>query len=463
LGLVALGACAGQRSPELALIYNQSARYHGPDRNPIIVIPGILGTRLVDRDSARLAWGAFDGSSADPADPDGARLIALPMRKGESLSELRDGVEPDGVLDRVRIRLLGIPLELQAYAQILSTLGAGGYRDEALGLGGEIDYGDEHFTCFQFDYDWRRDNVENAARLHAFIEEKRAYVREEYRKRFGIENADVRFDIAAHSMGGLVTRYFLRYGSQDLPDDGAPPDLTWEGAKYVERAVLVGTPNAGAPEALRQLVQGRDIGPLLPYYPPALMGTFPSTYQLLPRSRHQHVWWDGDPARPIEDLLSPDLWERLGWGLASPGQARILQTLLPEARDPAERRAIALDLQRRALERARAFSRALDRPASPPPGTEIFLVAGDASPTATKIAVSSRDGALSVIERGPGDGTVPRSSALLDERPGQAWSPRLVSPIDFETILFLPEDHLGLTQSPSFRDNVLFWLLEDPR
>ena len=62
---------------------------------------------------------------------------------------------------------------------------------ELPGLAGEVDCGDDHFTCFQFDYDWRRDNVENAKRLLAFIEEKRAYVQEQDAKRYGIVNADV--------------------------------------------------------------------------------------------------------------------------------------------------------------------------------------------------------------------------------------------------------------------------------
>ena len=42
--------------------------------------------------------------------------------------------------------------------QLLGVLGVGGYRDMDLGLAGAIDYGTDHFTCFQFDYDWRRDN-----------------------------------------------------------------------------------------------------------------------------------------------------------------------------------------------------------------------------------------------------------------------------------------------------------------
>jgi hypothetical protein len=197
--------CASNPEPELALLYSPSAQYHGPDRNPIIVIPGILGSRLKDEPSGLIAWGAFGGGGADP---DGARLIGLPIEGEGPLEMHRDDVVADGVLDRVRIKLLGIPIELEAYAGILATLGAGGYKDESLGLAGDVDYGDDHFTCFQFDYDWRRDNVENAQRLHQFILRQRAFVQEQYQKRFGIENADVKFDIVAHSMGGLITRYF---------------------------------------------------------------------------------------------------------------------------------------------------------------------------------------------------------------------------------------------------------------
>jgi len=447
--------------PELALIYNPAAHYHGPDRNPIIVIPGLLGTRLVDQATGALAWGAFEASAAG-TDPDGLRLLALPVRDDIPVEELMDGLEPDGVLEQIRIRLAGIPIEIEAYARILATLGAGGYRDEALGLGGEIDYGPGHFTCFQFDYDWRLDNVANAQRLAAFIQEKRAYVQEEYRKLYGVDDAEVKFDIAAHSMGGLVTRWFLRYGAQGLGPNGEPPELTWEGAHFVERAILVATPNAGSVQAFEDLVSGNQLAPLLPVYPPALIGTFPSAYQLLPRSRHRVVVWDGDRDRPV-DLMDPALWERMGWGLASPGEAGILEALLPGIEEPAERRRIALALQRRMLARAAAVHAVLDTPVQTPEGLALHLVAGDAAETASLVSVSSSDGRVKVIEHGPGDGTVLRSSALLDERVAEGWTPWLKTPIDWSHVLFLPNDHLGLTRSATFRDNVLYWLLEAPR
>lgn len=461
---LAMTACttATKPEPQLQILYNRTAQYHGPDRNPVIVIPGILGSKLVDRPSSTRVWGAFVPGAADPQTAEGLRLVALPIRENTPLRDLRDEVEPDGVLDRVKVRLGIIPLEIRAYVGILAALGAGGYRDESLGLNA-IDYGDEHFTCFQFDYDWRRDNVENAKRLKDFIEEKRAYVSAEYKKRFGIDKQDVKFDIVAHSMGGLVTRYFLRYGDQDLGVDGSPPELNWAGAEYVDRAILVGTPSAGSANAFTQLMKGKNLGPFLPYYQPALLGTFPSIYQLLPRPRHGMFVWDGDKDRPIDDLLDADLWIEKGWGLASPEAEPVLERLLPEEDDPERRRVLAQAVLRGMLMRAGGFMEALDKPAGPPEGLELFLVAGDAKDTPRTLSVDSTTGVARVLDYAGGDGTVLRSSALMDEREGGEWSPTLVSPVAWRSVMFLFSDHLGLTQDPAFTDNVLYWLLEEPR
>jgi len=223
--ITVLGACGilhKEPTTDLKFIYEKSAQYHLPDRNPIIVIPGILGSRLQNTDTGQTVWGAFNGEALNPNTEDGARIISLPIEEGKLLSESRDNVAADGVLESVDIKLFGLPLNIRAYASILSTLGAHGYRDESLGLNG-LDYGDDHFTCFQYAYDWRRDNVENARLLQEFIDDKRVYVQANYRARYGIEDADVKFDIVAHSMGGLVARYFMRYGDEDLPENGEMP------------------------------------------------------------------------------------------------------------------------------------------------------------------------------------------------------------------------------------------------
>lgn len=161
--------------------------------------------------------------------------------------------------------------------------------------------------------------------------------------------------------------------------------------------------------------------------------------------------------------MDPELWQEQGWGLASPEQARVLELLLPEVRDPAERRRIALDHQRKSLERASRFHAALDVAASPPAGTSLYLVAGDAVDTLETVAVDRSSGELEVIGHDAGDGTVLRSSALMDERLGRPWTPNLQSPIDWTHVTFLFSDHLGMTRDPSFSDNVLYLLLEDQR
>jgi hypothetical protein len=456
------GCFATLRAPDLGGIYNRAARDEGPTRNPVIVIPGILGSRLRDPASGTVVWGAFGGNSANPNTAAGARLLALPMHEGAALAELRDDVEADRVLDRVHVSLLRLPLEQQAYVYLLGALGAGGYRDETLAQAGAIDYGDAHFTCFQFPYDWRRDNVENARRLDAFIREKRAYVQAELARRYGRRDADVHFDIVAHSMGGLLTRYYLLYGAADLPADGTPPAVTWAGARLVDRAILVGTPNGGSVSALLNLVRGADFSWLLPRFEPALLGTMPGVYQLLPRTRHGRVVDAAAPATAL-DVFDPALWERLQWGLASPAQDRVLRMLLPEVASGDERRRIALDHLRKSLARARQFTAAVDARATTPPGLSLELIAGDAEPTDAVVAADASTGALKVVARAPGDGTVLRSSALLDERAGGSWSPGLVSPIDWTRVNFLFTDHLGLTRDPGFTDNLLFLLLEAPR
>lgn len=461
--LFLLTGCAFQyRAPDLGAIYDREAGYHGEERNPIILIPGILGSKLIDSQSGQVAWGAFAGGYADPREPEGARLVALPIREGVSLSELGDTVVSDGALDRLRLVLFGLPIEMSAYYHILVALGIGGYRDEQLGTSGAIDYGDAHFTCFQFDHDWRRDNVENAKHLHEFILEKRAYVQAELEKRYGIANYDVKFDIVAHSMGGLIARYYLRYGPTDLPEDGSIPPVTWAGARYVERAILVAPPNAGSVKTLVRLVRGRKFGPFLPKYEPAILGTMPAIYQLLPRGRHGALVDAADPKRWIDNILSPKLWEDMGWGLAASDQDRVLQWLLPNIENPARRRRIALDHQRKCLNRAKQFTAALDVPASPPEGLTLSLIAGDASSTPAVVSLNTSNGGINVIEKGPGDGIVLRSSALMDERLGGDWSPTLVSPIKWTQVIFVSTGHLKMTKDPGFTDNILYLLLEQP-
>ena len=509
IGLVLSGAGVGGCTtrlamPELGSFYTDAAMRHGPGRNPVIVIPGVLGSRLIDPASDTVVWGAFGPGSASPNTAEGARLIALPMRIGVPLNELTDPVVADGALDRVRFSIFGLPIELEAYADILATLGVGGYMDQTLGEASAVDYGSDHYTCFQFDYDWRRDNAENAAKLLAFIEEKRAFVQQHLAEDFGgsPENYDVKFDLVAHSMGGLLTRYMLRYG--DVPPDVAlEQGVTWKGAEHVDRVILVAPPNAGSVNALIRLIEGIKPSPLHARYDAALLGTMPGIYQLLPRDRHERVlppWGldrryrqdpDGNlfsikpmaaanegPFRlslpppgyePVRlgpfSVLDASYWQLLEWGLLDPAHERSLQRMLPDIEGAAERRAVALDHVRKCLELAEQFQRCLDVPAALPEGVTLTLFAGDAVETEDRVVLG--DGGIKRVFTAMGDGAVTRAAALMDEQmnvPANAdrWQPRLLTPIDWSGVTFLSSDHLGLTSDPTFSDNLLHLLLQTP-
>ena len=143
MGVLLLASCGVmQPIPDLGGLYNELAQQEDPYRNPVIVIPGILGSRLVDQETGAIAWGAFGWNQVNPNSPEGAPLVGLPMARGESLRELRDGVRSDGALDRVVVNIVGVPVELNAYFNILRSLGVGGYRDQDLAEAGAIDYGD---------------------------------------------------------------------------------------------------------------------------------------------------------------------------------------------------------------------------------------------------------------------------------------------------------------------------------
>jgi hypothetical protein len=288
-------------------------------------------------------------------------------------------------------------------------------------------------------------------------------VKQQYEERFGVEDHDVEFDIVAHSMGGLVTRYYLRYGAAGLPEDGTAPEITWAGAEHVDQAVLVGTPNAGSANTLKYLVEGRDYGRFAPTYPAALLGTMPSLYQLLPRGRHGALRAASDTSVAIDSLYDPAFWKRMEWGLADPDQDRVLRQLLPGVDDAAARRRIALDHLDKSLAHARRFTAALDTPATRPDGLDLMLVAGDAEPTLSRLTVDRATGALAPLDNGPGDGTVLRTSALMDERVGGRWTPTLRSPIDWSRVTFLFESHVEMTASPAFADNLLYYLLIHPQ
>jgi hypothetical protein len=134
-------ACSpAYKSPDLGGLYNSLAQSESPYRNPVILIPGLLGSKLVNERTGKVVWGAFGLNTVSPRSAEGARMIAIPMQDEETLHEMLDNIKPAGTLYRVKFNLLGYPLEQNTYAHILRILGIGGFRDQSLSEAGRLNW-----------------------------------------------------------------------------------------------------------------------------------------------------------------------------------------------------------------------------------------------------------------------------------------------------------------------------------
>ena len=259
------------------------------ERNPVIIIPGISGTELVDA-SGKTVWFSLKRSKTDD--------IRLPIQS-PILARNRDGLKPKDVIRAVDIKLFP---DIEVYQSLIDALKAKGYTEAQWNAPKASN------VFYVFPYDWRRDNVESAQLLMR----KMAAVRR------AVRNPKLKFDILAHSMGGLIARYAAMYGLADLPPEGATPKPNWTGAAYMNKLMMFGTPNEGSFAAFEALLKGAPIIadrklPLIDDLRPEDVLTSPAAFQLLP---HPSVarFFDAD-LKPIDvDLYDTKTWMKYGWG-----------------------------------------------------------------------------------------------------------------------------------------------------
>ncbi|OGV48089.1 MAG: hypothetical protein A2X49_12820 [Lentisphaerae bacterium GWF2_52_8] len=443
--------------PLYSTLAKKSMAYEGVERNPVIIIHGFLGAKLQNTKTGQLIWGEFTGMDLLKGfSNDQLKGISIPMAIGKPLKDLKNDIRPVSILNSVDIRILGMHYNMEAYDKMLEIIANSGYVPEDKPL----PEGKNFFSLFVFYYDWRRDLPENAARLHEFIMQKRAYMQEQYKRCYGLPDYDVQFDIVAHSMGGLLSRYYLQYGNQDMPEDGSLPVLGWQGSKYIDKLIIVATPNAGYLDTFVELQKGLQLSPQAPVYPPGVIGTFPTYYQMLPLVSTRSVIYKDDPTRTAIDIFDPEVWKKFQWGLADPKQDEALKIILPNAKTPEERHAIAVDHLEKCLKRAKQFTDAMKVEAAPPDDVALYLFLGDAVPTRRTLEVDRNTGAFKVTAYEAGDGKVLASSARMDDREGGEWKPFADSPIKWQVVIHIFAAHMGITKSQEFADNVSYYLLE---
>lgn len=360
------------------------------ERAPVVVfLPGTLASRLINRETGEVVWGAENALSVDPRTREGLRQLALPLTDVSSdMSAATDDVGSLDILRRAATRMMGIRLSTPVYDDALAGFAAAG-----LDVTEPQQIPDRGASLVPFPYDWRRSIADGALELGAALEARG-------------EGAE-KVTLLGHSMGGAVALYYLMFGAQPFDPQAPMPEITWAGAEHVSRAILVAPPLRGSAVAIRNTVNGNKLaGPLIPVYPPAMLASHPSTFELMPRNEAVSVF-EGDKSPQKGAHLDPDYWESKGWGLVGPSSAQHREWLARGAGDPEE---LASARQSTLMERGAAFHAAFDRPLDPPEGLELVVLAGKGRKTPSAVTVQDAGG-VKVTHHTDGDGVVPFSSA----------------------------------------------------
>lgn len=444
-----LTACASSPKTDLARLYAMQAG--NPDQPPVVVIHGTLGGRLKDSTTGHEQWPGSLG-----------KVLFSDYRT------LRLEIDPDTLLplpsDLVTSGIAKGVGGVDFYGRIISTLeDVAGYKSSVPGE--PAVHGEKRY--YVFSYDWRQDNVVTVRELDKFI----ARIREDYKE------PDLKVDIVAHSMGGLITRYFVRYGTNDVLDDNDFP-INKYGAQRIRRVVLLGTPSLGSVGSLRTLIRGYKVG--MGAVPPEVVATFPSTYQLLPHAiANWFVTMDGRPLQ--RDQFSADeFWRAFRYSVFS---EEVKQSIRKQYDDDVEADAYIELLQRyfrKHIERARRFSWSLTVPV-PDLQLRYVVMGGDCLPTPARAVVEPVDGDWELrlapgeivkplpgvdydkMMLEPGDGTVTKASLLARHTtdPTVARHKYSYFPVDYP--VFLCEKHSQLTGNIDFQNNLLHALLSVDR
>lgn len=388
-----------------------------PDLPATVILPGILGSRL-ERPDGTEAW-------LNVGNAFGYHDLRLPATL--PLAESRDRLRPFGLIgvDAVIPRLFGFA----EYSDLLALLRDAGFHRNVR------EKGSRGAVFHVFAYDWRRDLIESARRLGEYLDDL-ALARGE---------RDARFNIVAHSMGGLVARYYLRYGDAE---PGGP--VTWAGARRVAQLVVVATPNAGSIFSLDAALNGNPVGMSSTTLAASVIAHMPSIYQLMPPKGTQPLV--DSKGEPLDaDLQDPLTWQRFGWGPWNPGGEERGNEAFVTA----------------LLARASAFHAALARSPESSCPVPVVALGGDCLPTIARAVAPKRPGQSPRFEAWnsresdamveAGDGRVTRASVLgsyLDTQQSREWGVPEIS-----HTFFGAADHHGIYGEPTFQSVLLRRLL----
>ncbi|HEX3028490.1 MAG TPA: hypothetical protein VHT34_04115 [Clostridia bacterium] len=178
---------------------------------PVVLIPGTMGSNLVDADTNRKLWLSISQSDME-------KLILPENGELPASGQAGSNIRPTTILDDGS----GIP-QLDFYSSFETSLKLAGYKVEA------------------FPYDWRLDVDRNADRLGELLKT--------LAKKY---NTD-KFSVVAHSQGGLIAKRYLQRSIKPIPGmKNVNP-----GKVKIGKLILAGVPQYGTPIAFNSWFTGK--------------------------------------------------------------------------------------------------------------------------------------------------------------------------------------------------------------
>lgn len=223
-------------------------------RNIVVLIPGIMGSRLTHKNAAGKVEEIWPGSPGD---------LIFPYKDFDKLNDATEGAIK--ATDIIRSSVIDV------YGKFIEYLGTIGFRETGTPQ-----------SLWVYPYDWRVDNARSAQGLADLLTKIGSEKPEE-------EKA---IHLIAHSMGGLVARYYLESTAFN-----AHPQK-----KLIKSLITLGTPHRGSPFALSAAL-GKEKRLFLSAKQVSIIANnpaFAALYQLMPTT--EPFAWDGSPDRVMEPL-----------------------------------------------------------------------------------------------------------------------------------------------------------------
>lgn len=439
------GCATVQKVNEDKLIRLYAYQRSLPKKNPVVFIPGIMGTILQDKNTGRTVWGEVGKRLLD--------ALALPIDT-VTLILNRDSL----IASRPLGKLAVIPglLEKRIYDKVYDiAIEAGGYE-----------IGKDAFALI---YDWRRDFIEAVFQLDELIEEIKLKT----------GRPDLKVDLVCHSAGGLIARYYVKYGTEDVLDSEPVLMPTYAGAKNINKVIMLGAPNSGSLEAFERLHEGFHI-PMIGYLTPEVIFTMPSVFESLPFDG-KNVFIDSGAEKLRVDLYDPDNWEKYGWSVFNPERRKKLLKKFIKLHGGQKGKSLYEEhiiKQKKFLEivlkRAERFHQALYQgsPSDEKQRVRYMLLGSSCQPTLKAAFLKQADpGWKTLFDAhtsrirdglyGLGDGSVTKESLLGINFTLQGGRRANICYLPAFSEVFVCETHGDLATSPMYMDNVLHMLIGD--